>query len=350
MLGHVVFSLGLALWAVSGSALPSNDKVTSHFLASRDAVDDSPSDLKSIVEKDYISSMPKELNPKAIMKYFKVERMAKNETTGPGLYFKYWGLDITYPRITTCKPVLSNVVKLDKTIVCGKGQACKVSRTVTILDTYTNSVGWKIGGSVGGDIGVGEGFTVKVTGTYEKNYQETWASASGSSTTYEFNLKENTRCTPSMVHVDLLCDLEEGKYKFDARFKSVKGEGDYLVLENDLNKADRLQHCINLDLVKEGVRDDPENGMQWAPLWPKVHDRGFLFTGPVEMLNQYRLLSDDHQIRPDEIVIRSNPRPANQWQNRVFVCPPDYRPKKAGTLRVPLKQLDNKLLGAVACV
>ncbi|OJD18805.1 hypothetical protein AJ78_01212 [Emergomyces pasteurianus Ep9510] len=340
--------------------MPVNDKVASevasaslllsHSLASRDSVDDTPADLKAAVEKDYISNMPKELNPMAIMKYFRVERMAKNETTGPGLFFKYWGLDITYSRFTTCQPVLSRVRKLDQSISCNKDQACKVSKTLTLLDTYTNSVGWKIGGSVGADIGIGDGFTVKVSGTYEKNYQETWASASGTSTTYEFSIKENSRCTPSMVHVDLLCDLEEAKYKFDARFKSEKGEGDYLVLENDLNKADRLQHCINLDLTSEGVRDDSENGMIWEPLWPKVHDRGFLFTGPVVTLNQYRLLSDDHQIRPDEIVIRSNPRQGNQFKNRVFVCPPDYRPQKAGRVRVPLKQLDSKLLGTIGCV
>ncbi|KAL2362670.1 hypothetical protein RJZ56_004416 [Blastomyces dermatitidis] len=294
--------------------------------------------------------MPKMITPLAIMKYFRVERMAKNETTGPGLYFKYWGLDITYPRIMTCKPVLSDVIGLEKTIVCGKGQACKISRTVTFLDTYTNSVGWKIGGSVGADIGVGEGFTVKVSGTYEKNYQETWARADGTTTTYEFSLKENSSCTPSMVHVDLLCDIEEAIYKFDARFKSEKGKGDYLILENDLNKADRLQHCMTLDLVAEGVRDDPKNGMQWAPLWPKDHDRGFLFMGSVTSLNQYRLLSDDHQIRPDEIVIRSNPRKGNPYPNRVFVCPPDNPLRRTGLARVPLKQLDDKLLGAVGCV
>ncbi|KLJ05724.1 hypothetical protein EMPG_10814 [Blastomyces silverae] len=291
------------------------------------------------------------VTPLAIMKYFTVERMAKNETTGPELFFKYWGLNISYPRIRTCKPVLSDVIGLEKTIVCGKGQACKVSRTVTLADTYNNTAGFKIGGSVGADIGVGEGFTVKVSGTYQTNFQETWARADGTTTTtYEFSLKENSSCTPSMVHVDLLCDIERALYKFDARFKSEKGKGDYLVLENDLNKADRLQHCVALDLVAAGVRDDPENNMLWAPLWPRDHDRGFLFMGPVTSLNRYRLLSDDHKIRSDEIVIRSNPRKRNPYPNRVFVCPPDKPLQKVILARVPLKQLDDKLLGAIGCV
>ncbi|KKZ64270.1 hypothetical protein EMCG_09732 [[Emmonsia] crescens] len=81
-----------------------------------------------------------------------------------------------------------------------------------------------------------------------------------------------------MVHVDLLCDIKEAKYKFDTRFKSAKGEGGYLVLENDLNKADRLQHCVTLNLRDDGVKNDPENDMQWEPLWPKDRDRGFPFT------------------------------------------------------------------------
>ncbi|PGH35910.1 hypothetical protein GX50_01235 [[Emmonsia] crescens] len=138
----------------------------SHFWASRDSVDDTGADLKRAVEKIYLSRMPSELTPSAIMKYFTVERMAKNETTGPGLFFKYWRLDVTYPRIAACKPVLSNVVQLSgQPVSCGKGQAFKVTRTVTLIDTCTNSVGWKIGGSVGTDIGIGEGFAVKVSGT-----------------------------------------------------------------------------------------------------------------------------------------------------------------------------------------
>ncbi|EER45570.1 conserved hypothetical protein [Histoplasma capsulatum var. duboisii H88] len=335
--------------------MPLDEKVTPgaavlHSWDPRDSVDDTPSDLKRVVEQRYLSRMPKMVIPLAIMKYFTVERMAKNETTGPGLYFKYWGLDITYPRITSCQPVLSDVIGVEKTIVCGNGQGCKVSRSVTLVDTYTNSVGWKIGGSVGADIGAGEGFTIKVSGTYERNYQETWARADGTTTTYEFTLKENTSCTPSMVHVDLLCDIEEATYKFDARFKSDKSEGDILVLENDLNKADRLQHCTVLDLIADGVKDDPENGMVWAPLWPKDHDRGFLFMGSVVTLNKYRLLSDDHEIRSNEIVIKSNPRKGNPFPNRVFICPPDQPLRKTGEARVPLKQLGNELLGAIGCV
>lgn len=153
-----------------------------------------------------------------------------------------------------------------------------------------------------------------------------------------------------MVHVDLLCDIEEATYKFDARFQSDKSEGDILVLENDLNKADRLQHCTVLDLVADGVKDDPENGMVWAPLWPKDHDRGFLFMGSVVTLNKYRLLSDDHEIRSNEIVIKSNPRKGNPFPNRVFICPPDQPLRKTDEARVPLKQLGNELLGAIGCV
>ncbi|OJD26507.1 hypothetical protein ACJ73_02102 [Blastomyces percursus] len=281
-------------------------------------MDDTASDLKRVVEERSLSHMPKIITPLAIMKYFRIERVAKNEATGPGLHFKYRGLDFTYPRITTCRVVISDVIGMEKAIVCGKEQACKISRTVTLLDPYTNSVGWKISGLVGADIGAGEGFTVKASGTYEKNYQETWARADGT-ITYEFSLKANSSCTPSMVHVDLLCDIEEAMDKFDTRFKSEEGKEDYLALENNLNKADRLQHCVVLDLVAEGVRDDPKNGMQWAPLWPTDHGRGFLFMRSVMSLNEYRLLSDDRQIRLNEIVIRSNSRKGNPYPNRVFV-------------------------------
>ncbi|PGH13676.1 hypothetical protein AJ79_03525 [Helicocarpus griseus UAMH5409] len=280
------------------------------------------------------------------MKYFQVKRVAKVEAPG---HFLYWGLDITYPRITTCEPVLSNVVKLDGPISCAEGQGCKVTKTMTLSDTYTNSVGWKVNGSAGADIGVDMGFRVEVSGTSEKNYQETWARAEKATTTYEFTLNGNTECTPSMVHVDLLCNVEESKYKFDARIETDTQTYNNLLLENIVNEDDRPQRCVALELSPELMDDDAPNGIKWAPLWADNYDRGFLFLGSIEALNDF-LLFGSREIRPGEIVIRPNQGPLNKSHTRIYVCPPDTTPRKTELLGVPLKQRDNKLLGKVACV
>ena len=122
-------------------------------------------------------------------------------------------IDILMPSTRVCFLRLSEVILLSPGLIC-RQTSCKYTRKILLEQSYSSTIGssYDVSVSTGVNIGV---VTAGITRTFGISYDHTWSHGSSTGAYYEFELTNGQQCIPSMVHVELECDIESRDVYYD---------------------------------------------------------------------------------------------------------------------------------------
>ena len=302
--------------------------------------------LRKAVEDDYFLKLPTTL---------KLEQRRDNVTAYKvadrlGQGGAYMGVDIVNLKMDTCKTVMSDVQELAPGIVCTH-ETCSQTYQISTESSYSVTNGYKAGATLTGKVGLEGIAEIEMSVSFETSYEAQWSHAQSTTNTYQFNLKEGERCTPSMIHVDLECKSTAGKYQWDSWWVD-KG---YLNLEGNWVRPPHgpyahNQWCTELWL-KQSAINEPAMDKRWKALLDYDHYRGWLYMHATTDLNQYIDFPTYPvpRLTDDEIVIRRDSKDS-EYKNKAWRCSRPTQFDKDATIRVPLRGHSGELLGFIGCL
>ncbi|KAK0099522.1 hypothetical protein ONS96_008359 [Cadophora gregata f. sp. sojae] len=319
-------------------------------------------ELENAVKSSYLDKFPSTLDPV----WFSTGISATRKRTSDG-YNEY---DVQIPNLGTCHPRLSSVVPIAEGIFCSStSTGCSYARQVTLSQTYSTTAGLKVGASV--TVGGSWIVSVEMSITTEASWEETWSSGSSESNTYTFNLAPGGSCIPSMIHVELECDVAQGTYWHDTTMPSLAEA----IITGLLLEFDKNRHESAAPYGREGVG----SGLQYcryqpmdikvleAPayrpeLWKSlINDadtsRGMAYIGNPADLNSFRVPDPNHpslnkNFDEDELIFS---RPGGiadvaTQQPRFLRCKPARPKSKSGKMLVPMKGQGGIVQGYIGCI
>lgn len=264
----------------------------------------------------------------------------------------YIGVDITSPKMDTCKKIISKVQRLATGLHCTKEAGCSEAHTIAVESTYSVTNGFRLGATLTAGVGVEGVAHVEMSVTTESSYEAQWSRAQSTSDTYTFNLKNGEVCTPSMVHVDLECEVTAGTYQWDTWWVDNPGT---LHLEGNWQRKppgpyDLGRWCQDLWFDMKAIKQ-PAMARRWKPLLDDDHARGWLYMHATSDLNKYIDFSKTPvpRLNDDEIVIRRDEKDHDS-KNKGWRCSRPTQNDEENTVRVPLQGESGELLGFIACI
>jgi hypothetical protein len=296
--------------------------------------------LTDRVKDFYMSRMARSytVNPQAL-RTIHTELEWRSDSTGSQRHF-----NIAAPNITGCVPVLSPVEPLHAGIFCPAEapEKCEMKVVLTLSQEYASTVGMALSTTISSSFSVGT-VDLETSITTEKTYEETWTVGSSSSAEYVFPVAPGGYCVPSMVHVDLECELPRDTVWFDTWWD---GHGLHLARESNRKGGPYAngQHCRVASMSPDKFFPAQPN---WQQVDPKDANLGLVWRRPSSELNRY-LGAGEPPIGEQQLVIR--PAYGDAYSKSVFVCDSH---KSLGTPRkviVPLKTGKGNMLGFVSCV
>lgn len=292
--------------------------------------------LLDTVRAVYLDTMPSNLE-------ITTER---NNLTGKRVWQQgeYIHVDINFPKLDTCVPVLSDVVPVALGIFCTTSGGCSVTRQVTLTQSYQSTFGVAISTSL--TVGVSAGFvSAEVSHSFGAHFEHSWSRGQEETNTYTFNLAQGEHCVPSMAHVDLECDVAGDKIIWDTWW----GPDRSLYLDRDHNRQGgpyrRGQWCEDTVVSPEIFYPAEPN---WQHVLPDDEWRGLAWSRPTHELNRFKRSTNDPDFKDKELVVR------RRWgdsrdESHAYRCSPSSSGQRQ-KMRIPLSGTGGQLRGFIACV
>ena len=272
-------------------------------------------DLQHVVKESYYDPLPGTID--ALQHSIKITGILnKTYVFGDSLWSS---IDITTPLMNTCTPVISNVRPLAEGQYCPEDQeSCSNTLEFTTTDSYQSALGFSFSASVEVDVDVLIAST-SVTTTFEASYEYTWSHGNTSSKSYTFNLKPGQYCTPSMVHVDLQCDVRSNDIFFDTMTDSIGNTKRLRTVENRPGGPYEGGQWCRYAYLQETILKQDE---YWSTLCPQNPDEGEYWIPEPHELNDYALSGHSPpNILDDELPIRKTPGYGDVLSpGEIFVC------------------------------
>lgn len=304
--------------------------------------------LRKIVDETFMDRLPKD--PKLLEVRDNVTVTIASTKNPPGSGGAFMAVDISNPKMDTCKPILSDLQRLGEGIYCSQDNGCSMQHAITIQYEYSTVTGFKMGASLKASGGIKGLVEIEMAVSYETSFQAEWKRAQSTTNTYTFNLKKGESCTPSMMHIDLECEATTGTYLFDTWWEDRPGQ---LKLEYQLARGGGPyksgQWCTEV-LIKERAMKQQPMSKYWKPLLAGDVHRGYMYMRPTSDLNRYKAEGQEHiEFSDDEIAIHRHFADAGR-DALIFKCKRKLRDDQKNTVRVPLQGQSGELLGFIGCV
>lgn len=255
-------------------------------------------------------------------------------------------IDIMVPITRVCRPRISRVQELSPGIICQQS-SCKFTKTMTLERRYDSTVGFSYSVTAGGGLDI-KVINAGITRTFGFEYTHTWSHGSSTGASYEFDLVRGEQCIPSMVHVEMECDIEANMVYYDTFWQGTD-RGTLWVANNHFRGGGPFvngQWCheirLNQDiLIAPGV---------WTPVLPGGEGRGFIYTrDPTEIVRHITPGQPSWlTITKNDVVIRKNQGSGGDFR-QAFVCRKGPLVRRQNVI-VPASGERSELLGFVACV
>lgn len=309
--------------------------------------------LTSAVEQSYLNSLPSSLKASQTL----------NNVTGIQVgFFEHPGdydvrqIDISAPLMDTCRPKVSGIKALAEGIYCDSSQpSCSQTVKFVTTDTYQSSLGFSFSTTISAEADFVFA-KASISSTYGMSYDYTWGRQDQFEKSYTFNLGPATYCTPSMVHIELECDLAAHSVYYDTGWGHHDYNGNEMWLEaNGVASEHRSggpykngQWCRYAHVAETILGQD----QYWTPVSSQWPHRGEMWKQLPSALNQYKTVSSEPDITDDEVPIRRFPEYGNQNRDakEIFVCKKFLGSEKGKTVRIPASQGQNALMGYIGCV
>jgi hypothetical protein len=258
--------------------------------------------------------------------------------------------DISTPDLRTCAPVLSSVTAIGPALYCPSTSAepCGQKTTLSLRQEYAATEGFELsttikgGGGVDGKLGF---ISVEVSVTASTYWSKTWTYGKETSFEYTFSVAPGDSCTPSVVHVDLECDMVGDRVFFDTWWN-----GDGLLLATESNRKGgpyaHGQWCTKTQLYD--TQFFPAEPPNWQPVDKRDKDLGYVWLPRSTALNADRRPGAP-AIDERQLVIRREYHD-EYFGADVFVCDPVPSNGETQKVRVPLSEIDGNVRGAISCV
>ena len=259
-----------------------------------------------------------------------------------------WGeiklVNIEFPLLNTCRPKLSPVKAFG-----GLGETCddaKVScnREVELTNygSYSAELGFTVGTSFAAETNAGL-IKASVTSTFEASWTKTTTTGHSETHKYSFTLKPNTSCQPSLITLELECDVGQDTVFLDTFWRE---SGNQITLEGRNHRSNgpyaNGQWCRSVH-----VREDIVNQEQFfTPVLQSDESRGKVWTQPSSNLNRYKTNKEEPEIKDTQMLIRRGTKGTGDF-TEVWVCDPYRASGKKRTMTFPF---GDGSLGYVACL
>lgn len=251
-------------------------------------------------------------------------------------------VNITAPWLATCRPVIRGVKALDIPGYCGNVE-CRISRIILAKETYQTTETFRLETTFSAGVNY-RGFEASVSTTRERAWEKIWGRSTIEGTRYEWLLGPGQRCTPSMAHVELDCDLNIDTIYYDTFVHNLGGR---LRLEHDNNrKGGRYfaeQWCTQFRVNENPLRI----GQDWKWVLTNDRQRGRLWKRPTAEMNQYRI--NGSSIVRDMVIVSREQGRGGDWQE-VMGCTRDTSRRRQYRVVVPAYTQHNILPGYIGCV
>ncbi|KAG8526114.1 uncharacterized protein KY384_000107 [Bacidia gigantensis] len=261
-----------------------------------------------------------------------------------------WGdarmIDIQFPLMGTCKPKVSKSKEVAEGIYCGQEAGCQVTRQVTLTDGYESTLGFGISTTISAETDI-VFVKASIATTYEFSYEYKWSHSESSTNSYTFNLLKGEYCTPSMVHLNLECDVASDIVFYDTTWDD--GPENMWLEENNHRMGGPYQYgqwCRTMHLKEDILKQDK----YFDAVLKEDPPRGKAWLRPSSELNKYKKNSNDKDIHDDEVVIRRGERGRGGDFSQVFVCKRYLPSTQREKTDVPVHGSSNKLLGFIGCI
>ena len=239
--------------------------------------------LIALVQKDYADRIPVEVYVRQIMDNV-IGSLYDWGKSAPLSWLFY--VDVRVPWMTTCKPVIRGVTHLAPGIVCpGPTNGCSQTTRFKVAETYQATEGLRIETTFSVGAGYG-GVDASISATRERYWEKTWGRIDETEVEYTWNLHPNTRCIPSMAHLELECQVDFDTTWYDSYFRRPR---DFTDLEYRYHRAggpfESNQWCFKQRVSQVPLRLDSN----WYEVLPNdgfSGSRGDLWKRPASEMNQ----------------------------------------------------------------
>ena len=258
-----------------------------------------------------------------------------------------WGeiklVNIEFPLLNTCRPKLSPVKAFGLGLACSDRELfCLREVEISNYGTYSAELGFKVGMSFAAETNAGL-IKASVTSTYEASWTTTKTTGHSQTDKYSFTLKQNTTCQPSLVSLELECDVGQDTVFFDTFWRESDNQ---ITLEGRNHRgngpyADR-QWCRSVHLSEEIVNQE----QYFTTVLQSDESRGKVWTRPSSDLNRYKTNKDEPDIKNEQLVIRRGSKDTGDF-NEVWACDSYKASGKKRTMTFPF---GDGSIGYVACV
>ena len=298
-------------------------------------------ELINLTRSTYLDPLPARPDISQILQNVSVEQ--KHVVSHPPR-FDMRQLNVRYPEVRDCRPVIRGTKRLYSGIACGS-EPCSIQTQITVQENYESSEGYRVESTVSAGLQI-KGFSVSASTTRERNWQKTWGSGSSHSVTYTWNLPARGHCTPSMAHVELECNALFRTAYYDSRYTFVPG---VLQLEWQHNRKtgryENGQWCRTWR-----VETAPLSRLHdWTPILDDNGFRGQVWNLPAPEMNSYTLRPRPGILSYGDLVVGKVRGHGGDWQE-IFGCEPDWRHTVLEKVTVPLSSEAGALEGYVGCV
>ncbi|KAL2073811.1 hypothetical protein VTL71DRAFT_11137 [Oculimacula yallundae] len=244
-------------------------------------------------------------------------------------------------------------------IMCSPGlQACQFTHEVSLTQTYSTSNGVKttVTATAGIDVSF---FSASLSLSREFSWEENFSDEKSTTNRYTFDLKPGTSCRPSMIHVELDCEIEKNTYWLDAYVAHFSSDNSYFLGLKSPEPSERRQHCVS-DIIKtqEFAESPLSKDIYWkntCPWDPNFEEWGAAFIGSSSELTRFIANSAVRPIENNELIIRPSKhdslgpgRKGSIFQ--IFRCKIAKPAQDRPITSVPLKGDKGHLLGYIGCV
>ncbi|MDI1487090.1 MAG: hypothetical protein OHK93_006358 [Ramalina farinacea] len=258
-----------------------------------------------------------------------------------------WGeiklVNVEFPLLSTCRPKLSPVKAYGRGLICGKNEiSCLRETELSNYGTYSAELGFKVGMSFAAETNAGL-IKASVTSTFEASWTTTSTTGHSQTDKYSFTLKPDTSCQPSLVSLELECDVGQDTVFFDTLWRE---SGNQITLEGRNHRgngpyADK-QWCRSVHLSEEIVNQE----QYFTTVLQSDESRGKVWTRPSSDLNRYKTNKEEPDIEDTQMVIRRGSKDTGDL-TEVWVCDPYRASGKKRTMTFPF---GDGSMGYVACV
>ena len=303
----------------------------------------SGSELYDAINRTYLANLPLKMN---------VSQTLSNVTgVAQGTVDYDWGIskliDIQFPLMNSCRPKASKLHRVAPGLICKDAPSCQTTHQVSLEESYESTLGFKIGATITGETDF-KVVKASISMTFEASYEQKWSRGSSKSNSYTFNLQNGQTCTPSMVHVNLECDVMSDIIYYDTFWE--RGGRTNMWLEEYHQRTggpyNKGQWCRGVH-IREDILDQDQ---YFAPVLKEDSWRGAVWLRPSSQLNDYKTNPSEPDIPDDDIVIRRGKKGRGGPFNEVFVCRRYLPSTKQRKVTLPLGGEGESMFGFVACV